>query len=64
MTKAEWIDQAVMELGRRMPGLSPDEVARIVTEHLWQEASDWDPREAAEVYALEAPPTDPGAPGD
>lgn len=64
ISQDQWIDVAVMELGRRMPHLSPEEATAIARDHLWVEASDMDPAEAAEIYSLEAPPSDPGAPGD
>lgn len=52
----EWIDRATMALGRMMPHLSPASVAEIVNEHLWEEACDLSPEEAAEIYASEAGP--------
>ena len=58
-----WVDLAMTELSKRLPGLSVDDVAQIVKEHLWTEARDLDPAEAAEIYALEVPPGEAGAPG-
>jgi hypothetical protein len=45
-----------MALGRLMPKLTPAEVRDIVNEHLWEEACDLSPEEAAEIYASEAGP--------
>jgi hypothetical protein len=54
--RAEWLDRATMALGRLMPGKSPAEIAEIVSGHLWEEACDLSPEEAAEIYACESPP--------
>lgn len=54
--QAEWLDRATMALGRLMPELSPADVAGIVKDHLWEEACDLSPEEAAEIYASEAGP--------
>jgi len=51
-----WLDRATMALGRLMPKLTPAEVRDIVNEHLWEEACDLSPEEAAEIYASEAGP--------
>ena len=56
-----WVDRAMTELSKRLPGLSVDAVAQIVKDHLWTEARDLDPAEAAEIYALELPPSDLGS---
>ena len=65
MTQAEWIDDAAMRLGERMLDISPQAAAAIATE-LWHEipGHSMAPKEAADIYASEAPPNDPGAPGD
>lgn len=54
--RSEWLDRATLALGRLLPKLSPAEVAEIVNVHLWEEACDLSPEEAAEIYAAEAGP--------
>jgi hypothetical protein len=49
--RAEWIDRAAMALGPLLPLLGPAEVGEIAAGHLWDEACDWPPEEAAREYA-------------
>lgn len=65
MDKAQWIDRTALAVGGLMQALTPTEAALIATE-LWDEipGTSMSPEEAAEIFAAEAPPLDPGSPGE
>ena len=52
---AEWIRRAGLALATWMPELTAHEVAEIVTGELWDEACDYAPEDAAEVYSTKHP---------
>jgi len=56
-----WLDAFTMRLGELAPALSPVDAQRFA-EQTFDDAVDLDPLEAAEVFALEMPPADEGAP--
>lgn len=60
---ATWLDRFASKLGKLLPGMSLAEATKRAGE-TFAEANDLDPDEAAEIYALELPPAEPGAPGD
>lgn len=62
-TEAQWIDRFANRLGALLPAVAADDATRIaVTAH--RQASELDPDEAAEVYALDMPPGAANAGGD
>lgn len=56
-----WVAEFTMRLGEVAPSMPPVEAQRFA-EQTFIEAADLDPREAAEIFALELPPGDVGAP--
>lgn len=56
-----WGDRFAGELGRLLPWLTADSAMTAATE-TYLDASDLDPREAAQIYAEELPPLEAGAP--
>ena len=63
LKKAEWLDRFASKIGKLLPSMTLDD-ATMRAEETFPNASDLSPEEAAEIYALELPPADPGAPGD
>ena len=61
MPRPKWTDAFMMRLGELAPGLTSAE-ALAFAEQTFDDAADLEPREAGEVFALEMPPADPGAP--
>jgi hypothetical protein len=61
MAKSQWIDRFLTTLGPRVPTMQVEEALEWA-ELTYAEAGDMDPFEAAEVFALELPPQDAGAP--
>ena len=61
MPRAAWIDAFSMRLGALMPAVSPVN-ADAYAGQAFDEAADLDPDDAAEIFALELPPDDVGAP--
>ena len=57
LTVSEWIDRFSNRLGALLPAMDPIEVTRRAVE-VENEAYEYEPEEAAEVYALELPPLD------
>jgi hypothetical protein len=51
----EWVRRAGLALCSFMPGLTPHQIAEIVTTHLWEEACNLEPEEAAEIYSTDHP---------
>lgn len=60
--KAIWLDRFATRLGALLPALGPDEAWRWA-EATFDDAADLDACEAAEIFAMELPPADVGAPG-
>lgn len=60
--KPLWLDRFAMRAGMLLPNLQPAH-ASALAEQVFSEAADLPPDEAAEIYALELPPCDEGAPG-
>ena len=56
-----WIDASSMRLGELLPALAPIEADAFASD-TFDEAADLEPAEAAEIFANELPPGDPGAP--
>ena len=56
-----WLDAFTMRLGELAPTVSPVDAQRFA-EQAFDDAADLDPLEAADVFALELPPADEGAP--
>ena len=63
LPRAIWIDRFVMRAGELVPGSSPQQIQQHV-EGVYEYAGDMSPEEAAEIFALELPPDDDGAPGN
>lgn len=63
LTEAQWIDRFMNRLGSLLPSLKADD-ALDHAKATFPDASDLEPEEAAEIYALELPPADAGTPGD
>lgn len=59
----EWTARFAARL-RRLQMNAGGVSANLVANERYVEASDLDPEEAAEIYAAESMPEDPGAPGD
>lgn len=57
LTVSEWIDRFSNRLGALLPAMDPTEVTRRAVE-VEHDAYQYEPEEAAEVYALELPPLD------
>jgi len=57
LTVSEWIDRFSNRLGSLLPAMDPTEVTRRAAE-VQNDAYEYEPEEAAEVYALELPPLD------
>lgn len=61
----EWVPRFAKKLRQLQPGMAGDDAMGLaLAEATYPEASDLTPEEAAEIYALEEPPADFGAPGD
>lgn len=58
-----WLDRFANRLGVLLPAIDP-QFASAAAEATFCDAADLTPEEAAEIFALEAPPVDPGATGD
>ena len=56
-----WVDSFMMRLGELAPEMSPTDALHHA-EGTFDEAADLDPLEAAEIFALEMPPAEVGAP--
>jgi hypothetical protein len=63
LTEAQWIDKFLSSLGPRLPDMRLAEATEWA-QLMYAEASDLDPYEAAEIFALELPPRDAGTAGD
>lgn len=61
MPELAWVDAFSMHLGALLPGLTPHEAVALARQ-AFADACDLEPREAAEIFALELPPADAGAP--
>ena len=61
MPELAWVDSFAMRLSGLVPELSPPE-AVVLAKQAFADACDLDPKEAAEIFALELPPADVGAP--
>lgn len=61
MTKSEWIRRFAAKLCEIQGPACTEAVSIAMT--TYPDASDLSPEEAAEIYALEEPPGDVGAPG-
>lgn len=61
--KCVWVLRFAAHLHKIEPAVSGTVAAQIAND-TFAEASDLSPEEAAEIYALEQPPADVGAPGD
>ena len=61
--KTEWLLRFAARLHQVHPGMAGSVAAEIAT-LTYADARDLSPEEAAEIYALEEPPGDAGAPGD
>src|SRR2546423_8564246 len=55
LTVAEWIDRFSNRLGALLQAMDPTDVARRAAK-VEQDAYEYEPEEAAEIYALELPP--------
>ena len=62
-TEAQWIDRFANRLGALMPAVGADDATRIAVT-AYRQASELDPDEAAEGYALDMPPGAANAGGD
>ena len=58
---AAWLDRFTMRLGELVPSLTLDQAARIALA-TFADSEALDPEEAADIYALEPPDADSGAP--
>jgi hypothetical protein len=56
-----WVDRFMNRISRLVPHMKPADAIAHATE-TYAEANDLEPEEAAEIYALECPPADCGAP--
>jgi len=63
MPRDLWLDRFATRAGELIPAATPAEIWAHA-EAVFPEAADLQPEEAAEIFALELPPDDPGAPGD
>jgi len=63
LTKVQWLDRFTSKLGKLLPSLSLADATKRA-EETFSDTRDLEPEEAAEIYALELPPADPGEPGD
>lgn len=61
MSESAWLDAFSMHLGELLPELRPTDAVAFARQ-TYEDASDLDPKEAAEIFALEMPPADIGAP--
>lgn len=61
LNESEWVDRFLDKLGTVRPGVHAAGAAERALE-MYTNGSDLGPEEAAEAYALEQPPGDPGAP--
>jgi hypothetical protein len=63
LDQAQWVDRFMNRLGALSPSMSPaDATERAIA--TWCDANDLEPEDAAEMYAIDLPPVDVGAPGD
>ena len=62
-TEAQWIDRFANRLGALLPAVGADDATRIAVT-AYRQASELDPDEAAEVYALDMPLRDSRIAGD
>lgn len=61
--KDEWVPRFARKLREQLPEVSGDEaMALALAEATYPEADDLTPEEAVEIYLLEEPPGDVGAP--
>ena len=58
---AAWLDRFTMRLGALVPSLTLDQAASIALA-TFADADRLEPEEAADIYALEPPDADSGAP--
>lgn len=65
MNECEWIDETAMQLGECLSWISLQAAVDIAVD-MWVDipGRSITPREAAEIYASEAPPNELGEPGD
>lgn len=61
--KTAWTERFAVRLQRLQPGLSSTGAASLAA-RTFEEAADLAPEEAAEIVAVELPPTEVGAPGN
>lgn len=61
--KPVWLDRFANRLGVLLPTIDAQS-ASAAADATFVDAADLSPEEAADIYALEAPPDDPGATGD
>lgn len=61
LNESEWVDRFLNKLGTIQPGIHAAGATERALE-AYANVTDLGPEEAAEIYALELPPGDPGAP--
>lgn len=61
LDEREWVDRFMNKLGQLVPHMKPADALHHAHD-TFPEATELEPEEAAEIYALECPPEDCGAP--
>ncbi len=61
--KAAWLDRFATRVGALLEGTTP-QVAYSYAEDTFAEASDLSPEEAADIFAQNTPPPEPGYPDE